>query len=316
MVKVLLVGCGNLGGHYASGLLKMATTLHLHLVDPRGDARLAIIEKFTKKTDNTKVISGGEDVSGVPFQPDLTIVATTANGRVNTLAELVKCGITSNIVIEKPLEITTTAIERLSQLSLDPNTVWVNTQRRAMDVYKTLRNDMDKLSIDGPLKLLVSQGTLHLLSNAIHFIDLAEFLFRDEVDSVKFGDDPLDFYPASRPGCIDAYGVLEAKTKRGHTLEVRSTKDNARREITVHHGNKLLAQISESEKWGCFLGDKFNFDFPGVSVLVNQYVDARKSGLNQSLPSLPQSIRQHQKLLSAIESRDEVLVLPQPLVFS
>jgi hypothetical protein len=302
MYKILLIGFGNLGRHYLTALDRLQMHIHVHIVEI--DTEILTDVPTTKICyDNfARKITVSTEIETTPFDPDITIVVTPASSRLSILKKLVEKGIQKQILLEKPLSNCVEDLNSIKNLNLQFNKIWVNTQRRTFCVYKDLQQKILKIDGREKISMNIHGGNLNLLSNTIHFIDLAEFLFCSNIQCINFTN-PTEVYTIKRKGTIDLYGAISFTLESGNKIEVINTKGDAKRVISLVQNGQKLYNIFESERYFT-RGDenKHMFEFPGVSSFATAIVASILKDQACDLPVLLNSLRQHECFLTSLEA--------------
>ena len=231
VVKVLIIGAGQLGSRHLQGALKSSHKLLITIVDPSSDSlKLSKIRANEIELGNseTKIKYMREIPKNKNF--NICIISTNANIRARvTQVLLVNC-YTKHIIFEKILFQKEADFEIISKLIKKKNiSAWVNCPRRTYSNYQKIKNIINAKK---PLKMSINGSSWGMACNAIHFIDLFSFL----VDSFNLEVTKMNLskyiFKSKRGGSFyEVNGQIEFKIGI-HLLK-----------ISCRHGKKTSLQI-------------------------------------------------------------------------
>ena len=211
IVKILLVGCGNIGYRHLEGLLNTNLSLNITVIEISQTTIKEQIKKIKQKKFKNKKIIFSNIFSIKRLNFDLVICATTAYKRYDLLKKLVNRYNFSKILIEKLAFQNVYDFENALEL-FKKNEIqcWVNCPRREYKIYKQIKMDNktnDKISID------VSGYKWNLASNSVHMFDLFYFLvgFCVNFDQKKIN---LKKIPSKHFKFFELSGKLRIKNKK------------------------------------------------------------------------------------------------------
>ena len=232
-MKVLIIGAGGFGKHHSLSLSQHDNVLAV--VDPSLEARTAVDKLLNRKS---RSYSNLEDVdSTLPF--DFCIIATSANIRVEQLLEVKRRFLVRKYLLEKVIVNSIDDCEKLQALNV--NDLYVNYARRCYPFYQYLKNMLVHIEA---LNIYVEGGDNALLCNAMHYIDLFEFITRSKIKS--FNTCVYGLKDAKRKGYVDAKGVIRAKSECGSVV-INNNSGNAKNVITIMSEANVLLQYVERD---------------------------------------------------------------------
>jgi hypothetical protein len=152
---------------------------------------------------------------------------------------------------------------------------------------------------DTPTKIEVIGGAFGLASNAIHFLDLAEFQNGAPLNAVVLSGLNPGSIEGKRAGCVEVFGTLTATLDNGGTLSVTCADTQAMTiSITLSHGTR---RIVIDELGGCQTENETTKPFTIKHVSGMPYLyDAALQTNNPSLTPYASSARQHRLYLQAM----------------
>jgi len=250
-MRVLQIGFGSFGKHHTTSLLDAGVEVLVY--DPYLDLMPPSVIK----------IEALGDIKCKVF--DLIIVAINSSSHIGTLELLKSHNITADkVIVEKVPDNTIDGIT-----CVDDN-VYVNFPRRYYPFYQKLREI--SLSRDSIQSISIKGGNNSMLCNALHYIDIFEYLTDSPINSI--GCDLDDVFLAKRVGFYEATGEVNCSNKNASLFiqNDRSTRSNT---VLVQFSSGSLLQFSERD--GILVNDSgYSFPFPIVinqSALTIRYLD-------------------------------------------
>lgn len=258
--------------------------------------------------------AGGHSYSlmdAIPAQPrayDLVLVATSSDSRRRVVDELLARHDVGAMVLEKVLFRSLQDLDEVGAALAQQNIpAWVNCGRRYFPTYQAGR---DRWTRARPLHIAITGSSYGLASNAVHFIDLAEYLNQSPVISIDPAGLVSGSVPAKRAGCIEIFGTLNAVLENGAGLSIECM-DGADLTVFVQiTASGLKIDINEvgrqmTETWEfpstTIDGpvDEVPFEMKRVSENSEIYEGILANGRCE-LPSYADSQRQHRLFLQAV----------------
>lgn len=299
MVKqVLLCGCGNIGFRHLQALSAINTPARITVVEPfaGGHPRIAdfIASDAAGGADRYRLLDA---LPAMRERFDLVVIATSADTRQAAFEGIVDHHDAGCIIFEKILFQTVAAIDAV-QARLDSAGIpaFVNCGRRGFDTYRALAADM---AGDTPTDITVTGGAYGLASNAVHFLDLAEFLNGAALTSVDLSRLDAGAIESKRAGFYEIFGTLAATLDNGAKLSVTcADTDRMHISITLHHGDRTLT-IDEIGGTQTQSDVTMPFGIKHVSGMSYLYDDGLQSA-DPGLTPYAHSARQHRLYLRAM----------------
>ena len=216
--SVAIVGAGNIGIRHLQGLSQSCYSLKIYVVDPNksslNKARQHFIDSNCK---SEKIPLYIDNISKLPNEIDLIIMATTADVRFMVTEELLKKKIKylifEKIVFQRPKDFD------FIQFLLKQKKVkaWVNCTRRAYPIYKQIKNEY----VGGKLFLSFNGNNWGMACNSIHMIDLLVFFSGQTY--VKIDTNELEniiYFSKRNESFKEIKGTLKVETRKGHKLHL------------------------------------------------------------------------------------------------
>tara|TARA_B100001287_G_scaffold273260_1_gene276375 strand:- start:2199 stop:3149 length:951 start_codon:yes stop_codon:yes gene_type:complete len=213
MKNFIIIGLGKLGVRHLQGLLNADIPAHIYCVELNLNAVKDAKEKSLEINHECVLIFLNEIPKGINFQ--IGIQSTNSSERYHLSKKLLETNNVEHLIIEKVIF---TKAHKYSLFSHDLKQVktkcWVNHVRRLFPHYQSIQKKLDsKIPISGS----VSGSGWGLASNALHFIDLFEFLSQSKVNEICT-EGLQEFFPGKRKGYIEINGLLKVKFENSSTL--------------------------------------------------------------------------------------------------
>lgn len=296
--QVLLVGCGNIGFRHLQALSTIETPVRITVVEPFEAGHGRITDFINSDA------AGGADryrlLTAPPAQRerfDLVVIATSADTRQAAFEGINKTHDLGCVIFEKILFQTVAALDEVgADLAREGIPAFVNCGRRGFDSYRALAAEF---AGKGATDITVTGGAFGLASNAVHFLDLAEFLNGSAVSSVDLSGLDAGAIDSKRAGFVEIFGTLAATLENNAKLSV--TCDDTQSisiSITLRNGDRTLV-IDEMGGTMTESGQAQPFEVKYVSGMPHLYDDALRKG-DPGLTPYAASARQHRHYLQAM----------------
>lgn len=253
MYNVVIIGVGALGKRHLSSILNSTLELDVCCYDINGHA----LEGFEwENTYNNKKLTMVKTFKDLPQTIDFALFAMTANGRREMFDQLIEHCTVKNILFEKVLfqkvEDYEHVASRLKELRIK---AWVNCARRQMNCYQDLKKELESAK---EMRVNISGGEWGLACNAIHEIDLIEFLSGSSATKI----DKLSLLPqivdSKRKGFKEVYGTISGHSgkcsyfsitcmKETHVPSVMTISTDIGQYIVFEENQKLVCMTKSGE---------------------------------------------------------------------
>lgn len=291
MHKILIAGAGQLGSRYLQGLAKVSQPLQIYVFDLFEDALQNALTRWNEVDvdgKNNHRLFFVKDVSTIPSAIDIAIVATSANSRTTVVGNIAAVSKVSYWVLEKVLAQNSLQINVIEEVVTQSKAAWVNTPRRAMQWYKHIKEHVQK---DTPLELDVTGGSWGLACNAVHFIDLLQYLTGEKLEVIDTSNLTKNWFESKRKGFWEIDGTLIAKFSGGSIAKLNVTPGNEPCEITCK-GQKDIWIINENAgkalaSNGLTIEGRLNFQSEMTVDLVESIITKGKCRLPTFAESKP-----------------------------
>jgi len=244
MNKIAVIGAGQLGSRHLQGLSLIDVPCTFYLIDPfqpsLDQARQRLLEMPVNK--NVCEVLSFTDITELPKQIDLAILATTADVRFVTLEALLAQSKVKSVVLEKVLFQREDEYERAGRLlDMHGAKAWVNCPRRVYDIYHQAR---EFFRDDLVLSMQVHGGEWGLGCNGIHFSDLFSYLTGNVIE--HYDSNLLDdaTFSSKRPEFVEFSGTLIGRTGKSQ-LELTANRSSIARHLIMLRAENRTCLIDE-----------------------------------------------------------------------
>ena len=298
MKNVLLIGCGNIGFRHLQALgsaVEGGQVLEITVVEPNRAAHDRIADYLASlgETASTTLLTDLPPGSG---QYDLAIFATNSAMRRAAFDAANSQFSLKSVVFEKVLFPTLGDLDAVGA-ALRENGIkgYVNCGRRTAPGYQSLRSELSTRPVD----ITVKGANYGLGSNAIHFLDLAEFLNSAAIADLNTAGLRPGSVPSKRDGYIEVFGTIEARLSNGAAIRITCDQDGDPH-VDLHlSADPDQFDIDETGRKLIRNGEVHDFAMRHVSELTDTYVEL----LNERrcvLTPYEDSARQHRFFLSGL----------------
>jgi hypothetical protein len=299
-IQILIAGVGQIGSRYLQGLASYPNALEIWLYDVSPQSLMLAKNRWIEVNENSNhVLYEALKIENLPRDIQLAIIASTADVRPHLVTAISSHAKVKYWILEKVLAQSVEGLKQISKSIPDNSLAWVNTP---MYLYPLYREMCTKLK-GFPVKAKFA-GINGIASNAIHYIDFISRWNGATVNTVMTGQLGKWSPYFKRPNFYDVSGCLELGFTDGSTLQVEGISE--KRLIDVNFSLALpsgeLWRISEhggkakSSTGHEITAKGFYYQSELTATVINQIF----SGHYPDLPTLSQSIDQHQMLLHSL----------------
>ena len=220
MDTIAVIGTGNIGSRHLEGLGKLSERTDIHFVDPNEKNRERAKNLFLESSENSgHKLTEHANEKTLPRQLDVAILATTSKFRLQILKNLSKEHSIRHFIIEKfAFQNEEHFSEAINLYQEQPTKMWINLNKRYSEFYNTIQGSTSTLS-EG--KMVVKGKNWGLICNAIHFIDLYQFLFAVTPEKIDPSGLSREIYESKRAGYSEIDGILKVSAcKDRYQLEI------------------------------------------------------------------------------------------------
>ena len=219
MKTIAIIGAGQLGSRHLQGLLKYKTQQDIYVLDPSQDS-LKVAHQRADEISHQHRLHFVADWTAIPQNIDLAIVATNSNVREAVVLRLLENFQVNFLVLEKVLFQSLGSFSRVGDL-IEKKQIktWVNHPRRMFESYHAIKQNL----LEGtPRVYQVAGGNWGLACNALHFIDLFEYLSDSQVASLNASGIDNEILLSKRNGFIEFTGTVRGLLQDGSHFSITS----------------------------------------------------------------------------------------------
>ncbi len=177
MYKIAIIGFGSIGYRYLQAINRIQLpNIKLFIIDKK------IKIQSGQNNFNKTIITKSNKIKIIPKKIDLCIISTTCQNRHKLLRELTKQSNFTNLILEKPLTQSPKELLKLNTILKNKTNIWVNTDRRILEVYKFIKSNLD---IKKKLFMNVEGNSWGICCNSLHFVDLFNFFCNEYSYTIK-----------------------------------------------------------------------------------------------------------------------------------
>jgi len=312
--SIVIIGMGGIGFRHFQAFSNLRIKARMACVDV-DYAALEKARNYFREASNPNILSVEYviDIDNLPDEIDLAIVATSSLPRRSIIEKLLARSSVKYLLLEKFLFPRMEDYEVVETLLHSKQVkAFINCPRRMYPCYITLR---ERLKSDEILSVYVTGSHWGLGSNAIHIIDLMDFLIGDGKARVTCSGVLLDngVQESKRKGYVEFTGKLigHIGQKTGYVLESTPTGENFL--IITLFSKTGIYTISESERIMLFydssgaLRYKEELLVPYQSQLTNVFAEKLLIAGECHLTSYECSTKLHLSLLAAILEKQNMI---------
>ena len=223
-MNLLLIGAGHIGSRHLQSCLKFHKKLEIYVVDGSEES-LAISKSRAYEIDSlTKhevyYVTGLDGIN--VFEFDFLIIATGAGPRLSILNNVLEKFTIKNAILEKVLFQSLDAYISASR-TIDEKKVnaFVNCPLRVYPFFKEIK---EKYITNETNVVLNYRGGewVGLGCNAIHYLDLLNFLTGENIIEIDVGCLDEDIKNSKREGNVEFTGVIKGAYSSGSRISIES----------------------------------------------------------------------------------------------
>lgn len=220
MYTIVIIGVGALGKRHLQSILNSKLELEIYCYDINKHA----LDSFEWENQyNNKALKMITSFEELPKTVDFALFAMTAKGRREMFDQLIAHCVVKNILFEKVLFQKVVDYvhvgNKLKELNIN---AWVNCARRQWDSYQELKHELEAAK---EMRVTISGGEWGLGCNAIHELDLIEFLSgssNTKIDSMELLPVITD---SKRAGFKEIYGTISGHSGKCSYFSITCMKD-------------------------------------------------------------------------------------------
>jgi predicted dehydrogenase len=299
MKNILVVGLGKIGIRHFESVLKLKEKTNIILIDLNKFAlkECQIIAQEKKSIHN---ISFSEEIPENSIF-DIAIIATDAKPRFQLAKQLIEKNLIKNFLLEKVVFINSFEYETFFNLLKSKNIqCFVNHPRR---LYKHFI-ELKKLFInETQFEINIFGDNWGLASNLLHFTDLIQFLFNQNIETIECLNSS-NFFSSKRKGYKELNATFLCKYPSNSSAYITSgmgSFEGIMIQIKTPNSNVIIYEGSES-----YLKISNNSDFQMIhnKYVIETTIETLESLFNDQmlLPTFHEVMVTHVKFIKTLEN--------------
>ena len=250
MKNIAIIGVGALGKRHLQSMVDLQDQCNIYAVEINEKLIRVLNTEFTDVNFITTI-------DELPIELDVVVIATTSNVRRLLFEELINHSVVKYVLFEKILfqkeEDYYFVQEKLNELGIS---AWVNCARREWDSYKSLEKELADCN---ELHISASGGEWGLGCNAIHILDLIEYLSGNEIESLDISKLENNIIESKRKGFYEFFGTISGVAGRcknynitcmdNSVLPFRIEINTDKSRYLIDEGNNFLLISDVESNW-------------------------------------------------------------------
>lgn len=296
MKNILIVGFGAMGCRHAQSILKPTKYANVSVLEPDNDSFQLGLERIgCSERDITRRF---KTIQEIKIEFDFAVIATSSSPRFQIIKTLISKGVKKFLLEKMVFQSLQQFDEAIELLKKNNATAHCNFVNRYFPNYRALKNHFEKTK-PSKFKMNVNGGDFGLGCNAIHYLDLFEYITSSNVkiiDALLFKSDNLNRRGAQY---FEFSGGIKGKDERGNSITITSISKSDSPVFVTYNIDDEIYQFSESDLHEFqFLNDRITnnkFNIIPTSLLTEQLIDDiyKDSSL---LTTVQQTKNAHQEL--------------------
>lgn len=306
--NIVLIGAGNIGSRHLQALKLTKTKIQITVCEPDEEAISTARARYNQYSENPNIqkIIYVKDFKELPQNQDFVIIATSAQKRFEIASWCVDNLTIQYMLLEKVVFQKMQDFEEFEKKIKNKNVkVWINCPRRMYNFYKDLKKQIQSIE---KLDMIVSGSEWGLGCNAIHMLDLYQYLTQFQTYEYDIKNLDEGYFESKRKGYFEFSGELDIKTDKGN-LSLKCYKGGNMPSAILIDGEKVRGEILEDqgkaymqfEDRGWRIEEN-SFDVQYQSELTNKIVEQLIEHGTCELTEYEDTIVLHRIILSAFMS--------------
>lgn len=298
MLRIAILGCGQIGSRHFQSFTLLSESAEIHLVDTSQESLRIAHNRFSEvlsiKRKEDFCVHFHDRANSLPEELDVVVVASGAAHRAELCRSLLSHAHVKALILEKFLfqkEFDYGDIGALLTETVTP--CWVNQWMSSLYAFRRLASKLE----EGPYQMEVKGAGWGLCCNAVHFLEYFDFLSGRcnlQVETMNFHRGVIE---SKRSGYKELIGELSILGEDGSRLVLSCETGPPTNTIAVR-----IAAPRQSVQFDfgldaldCLWGDgtRETYQIPMQSQLSHIFVENLMTGSDPGLPSYERSSYQH-----------------------
>lgn len=285
IIQILIVGTGQLGSRHLQGILNQPIKAKIYLFDKNEDSIKIALDRANEVFYDQKSIEIVilKSMNEIPKHLHFCIIATTVQPRFQIFKSLISNHSIDYFILEKLLFADEVEYLSFNQLYSQQTNIFINCPRRMFKDYKKLKR---KIGDEEIISISVDGHDWNLASNAIHFLDLIQFITDSEIN-LDFGcRESLHLINGKREGSKELRGKIRGNCGK---VSFEMTSSEIKKDLVICFNIRNGQSIILNETKGTVkynlnhFSSENNFNLPYQSELsgsiINQLIENKQCDL-------------------------------------
>ena len=310
MIKIGIIGAGQLGSRHLQGLLSVSKTKFKIFVVDNSKESLQLAKQRAGEINHKHELNYDITIDILPVFLDFVIIATSSMVRLSIIKQLLNKRAVKYLILEKVLfpEIKQYEIA-LGLIKKNKVKCWVNHPRRMYKNYQSIKKYFD--TNESYFFQLVGRSW-GLACNGLHFIDLFEYLTSSSLSSISCEFLNTEVKNSKRDGYIEFTGTITGMLENKHMFSIScSDGDELIAPSISILSDKIRIFIQESDapkiyvhhKESTFVNEPINLILKYQSQLTGDLIEQIMSCETCDLPFFEHAAQTHKKFIKSFLDR-------------
>ena len=286
--NLLLVGFGSIGYRYFEAINKINYFKKIYLFDKN--------KKNFDKIKKKKNINFISDLKKTPSNLDFLILSTTSKDRLKILKKIIANSNVKFAILEKVLGQSLHQLHEFSKISIKKKNFFVSTLKKKELIFDNLKKRIKHKDIK---KIYLKGYNWNLCCNAIHFIDLFEYLSDQKIINANFIKEG-NWFKTKRKSYLECNGKLEIFFKKKIKSFLECSKKYKKNILYLELKNKEKIYIDLDKNVCVVRNKKIKFRTQYLSIMMQSIIKNTVNYKENGLTHLFNSVRQHKIFLAAM----------------
>lgn len=272
MMRVSIIGAGQLGSRHLQGLMTSHNEMEIWVIDASEDSLKMAKDRCDQvEANSNKVVHYSQSIDAIPEHLDLVVIATGSKPRAGIIKALLDHSSVRYLILEKFLFIRLDDYEEIGALLVEKGVkCWVNCPRRMWPVYQSIKW---LIKPDEPVIIEKEGKDWGLCCNGVHFIDLWMYLAGDSLIVVSMDGIIPEVRESKRSGYIELFGEVRFNTTNGDKMILGCFDDyEGDSYVTIRNAGNTIIVNELTGAWS-FNGDEHLDKTPYQSSLTGVLAD-------------------------------------------
>lgn len=309
LVRLLLVGCGNLGVRHLQAIACLPGVQEIEIIDSSTQALERAKQLLKEVVVNPSICFRWlSSLNEATEKGDLCILATQAGNRFQLLQQISTQLAYRSFLIEKIVAQSVKEYkDMLSLTKLYNLSIWVNCKTRAYPIHKRIKKFLNPQS---PIIFTSVGGNHGLANNGVHVADI--FMFHDGSDAIRGTGvyiDPILHSSKRGSEIFDLSGTLQGVTSKGSQFSISFAKDHVLSDQTIIVSKDYRCIVDHMQRWAVESSPETNWLWKPIpfegNLMVSEMTKAFASDIlnygHCDLPTLEDCFPAHSFILETLQ---------------